>query len=132
MTSAKKRRILLVDDDRDFVQSTCDLLEAEGYEVLSAHDGESGLQTAIREKPDLMLLDVMMATNTEGFEVSRKIPQTPELANMPVIMLTGVRRALTLPFEFEPDATWLPVNEILEKPVTPRNLLEAIRKRFGA
>jgi CheY-like chemotaxis protein len=132
MTAERKRRILLVDDDRDFVQSTRDLLESEGYEVIAAHDGESGLQTAIREKPDLMLLDVMMATNTEGFEVSRKIPQTPELARMPVIMVTGVRRALTLPFAFEPDDTWLPVSDILEKPVAPRALLEAIRKRLGA
>ncbi len=132
MKPERKHRILMVDDDHEFIQSTRDLLESEGYEVITAYDGESGLQTAIKEKPDIMLLDVMMATNTEGFEISRKIPQTPELANMPVIMVTGVRRALTLPFAFEPDDTWLPVNDILEKPVAPRVLLDAIRKRLSA
>lgn len=130
MNAERKRRILLVDDDHEFVQSTRDLLESEGYDVIAAYDGESGLQTAIREKPDLMLLDVMMASNTEGFEVSRKIPQTPELANMPVIMVTGVRRALSLPFAFEPDETWLPVKDVLDKPVAPKLLLDSIRKRL--
>jgi two-component system alkaline phosphatase synthesis response regulator PhoP len=128
--SAKKKRILIVDDDRDFVESNQDLLEANGYQVLSAYDGASGLALAKRERPDLMILDVMMATNTEGFEVSRKIPESPELKNMPVIMVTGIRKEMHLPFAFEPDETWLPVDSLFEKPIEPAKLLAEIKKRI--
>ena len=126
-----KKRILIVDDDRDFVESNKDLLEANGYDVIAAHDGEIGLALAKKAKPDLMILDVMMATNTEGFEVSRKIPETPELKNMPVLMVTGIRREMKLPFAFEPDETWLPVSSLFEKPIEPAVLLEEIKKRLG-
>ena len=128
---ANKKRILIVDDDVNFVESNKDLLEASGYAVIFAHDGTSGLELAKKEKPDLMILDVMMATNTEGFEISRKIPETPELRKMPVLMVTGIRREMNLPFGFEPDETWLPVNSVFEKPIEPETLLEEIKKRIG-
>ena len=130
--SGEAKRILLVDDDRDFVESNKDLLEAQGYAILTAYDGKTGLETAIRERPDLMILDVMMATDTEGFEVSRKIPDTPELKHMRVLLVTGIRRAKHLPFGFEPDDTWLPVNDIMEKPILPEKLLEKIRRLLSA
>ena len=130
--SGEAKRILLVDDDRDFVESNKDLLEAQGYAILTAYDGKTGLETAIRERPDLMILDVMMATDTEGFEVSRKIPESPELKNMRVLLVTGIRRAKHLPFGFEPDDTWLPVNDIMEKPILPEKLLEKIRRLLSA
>lgn len=127
-----KKKILLVDDDADFVESNKDLLEAQGYEVVSAADGESGLQLALKERPDLMLLDVMMAHDTEGFEISRKIPENPELKDMKVILVTGVRKEKDLTYSFEPDETWLPVDKILEKPVPPEKLLEEIKRELGA
>lgn len=126
-----KKKILIVDDDRDFVESNRDLLEANGYEVIAAYDGASGLALAKQARPDLMILDVMMATNTEGFEVSRKIPESPELRNMKVLMVTGIRREMHLPFTFEPDETWLPVDSLFEKPITPATLLAEIQKRIG-
>ncbi len=82
-----KEKILLVDDDLDFVKSTTDLLEAHGYRVISAQDGTSGLSLAKQEHPDLMVLDVMMATKTEGFDVARRIPSCPELAICPCCWL---------------------------------------------
>ena len=127
----EKKKILLVDDDRDLVASNQDLLESEGYEVFTAHDGAAGLEKAKEVRPDLMILDVMMATSSEGFEVSREIPKTPELAGLPVIMLTGVREKMHLPFGFEPDEAWLPVKTVLEKPVDPGKLLAAVREVLG-
>lgn len=123
--------VLIVDDDPDFVESNRDLLEAYGYRVLAAHDGAAGLELARKEKPDIMILDVMMATQTEGFEVARKIPQTPELQGLPVLLVTGVTKDLHLPFGFEPDATWLPVQRVLEKPIAPARLLAEIEKVLG-
>lgn len=127
-----RKRILIVDDDPDFAESNKQLLEANGYEVLYAPDGTRGLEMAKKEKPDLMILDVMMATNTEGFEVSRKIPETPELRKMPILLVTGIRREMNLPFGFEPDETWLPVSSVFEKPIDPEKLLGEIKKRIGA
>ena len=126
-----KRRILLVDDDATFVQANRDLLESEGYEIAAAHDGRSGIEAARAQKPDLIILDVMMATDTEGIEVSRKLHAIPELKGTPVVLLTGIRRAMRLPFGFEPDSEHLPVREVLEKPVPPRRLLEVVRKILG-
>ncbi|MFA6134478.1 MAG: CBS domain-containing protein [Phycisphaerae bacterium] len=114
-----KQTILLVDDDVDFVKSTTDFLEAHGYTVLSAHDGEAGFELARKKRPDLMILDVMMATKTEGFEVARKIPECPDLRTMPVLLVTGVRREMQLGFRLEPDETWLPVSRVMEKPIDP-------------
>lgn len=127
----KQKTILMVDDDRDFVESNKDLVEAHGYRVLTAYDGESGLALARRERPDLMLLDVMMASDTEGFEVSRKIPDTPELRGMPVILVTGIRKEKDLTYGFEPDETWLPVHRVMEKPIDPKELISEIRKALG-
>jgi len=130
-----KAKVLIVDDDPDFVGSTAALLEAVGYEVISAPDGASGLALAKRERPDLMVLDVMMATQTEGFEIARKVPESPELRGMPVLLVTGIRKALHLGFGFSPDETWLPVERVMEKPIDPARFLSTVEdllKRKGA
>ncbi len=127
-----KKRILMVDDDREFVAATRMLLETNGFEFSSANDGASGIEAARRVKPDLIILDVMMTTETEGIDVSRKLRETPEMKKTPVIMLTSIRRAMNLPFAFEPDPDLLPVTAVLEKPVASARLLEEIHKLLGA
>jgi len=82
-------KILVVDDDPDFVLICRTILETEGYQVLEAASGRRALQMMRQDRPDLVLLDVMMATKTEGFEIARKIPTCPELRNMPVLLVTG-------------------------------------------
>lgn len=124
------KNILIVDDDPDFVESNKDLLEAYGYTVHSAPDGASGLEMAKQLKPDVMILDVMMTSQTEGFEVARKIPEQPELKDLHVLLVTGVTKDMHLPFGFEPDSSWLPVDRILEKPISPKRLLSEIQKLF--
>ena len=86
------------------------------------------LEKARQLKPDLMILDVMMATDTEGIEVSRKIAESPDLRTIPVLLLTGIRKAKNLPFGLTPDENWLPVKVVLEKPVPPDVLLKEIQK----
>ncbi len=125
------KKILLVDDNREFVESNRDLLEAQGYEVYTAFDGQTGLAKAAEVKPDLMVLDVMMAHDTEGFEVSRKVPENPDLRNMKILMVTGIRKELELSYTLEPDQTWLPVNKLLEKPVLPEQFLEEVKQALA-
>ena len=119
-------KVLVIDDDNDFVESIVNLLEARGYEVASASKGKDGVEKAKADKPDLILLDVMMTTKDEGFNVARQLHGVEGLKETPVIMVTGVRREMNLPFGFEPDETWLPVKQILEKPVKPEALLNAV------
>ncbi|MDI6727003.1 MAG: response regulator, partial [Smithellaceae bacterium] len=93
----------------------------KGYQVISAYNGKEGIKKALAENPDLIVLDVMMTTHSEGFDVSRELRKVPATKNTPIIMLTSVNT--TVPFKFEPDATYLPVNIFLEKPVSPADLL---------
>lgn len=123
--------ILLVDDDTDLVESNKILLEGEGYTVYTASDGKSGVEEAKKVKPDLMILDVMMAHDTEGFDISRSVAKVPELEGLQVIMLTGIREKKNLPFGFEPDEMWLPCKAVLEKPIAPDKLLAEVRKVLG-
>ena len=91
-----KKKILLVDDDREFIESNRQLLADEDYEVYTAFDGASGIEKAKAVRPDLLLLDVMMAHATEGFDISREIPRIPNLERTPVILLTGIRQKMHL------------------------------------
>lgn len=122
---------MVVDDEPDLVDATQALLEGEGYAVVTAADGAEAYAKALAEKPDLMILDVMMAHGTEGFEVVKKLKANPSTEHLPVIMLTGIRRAKRLPFRFDPDPEWLPVKAVLEKPVKPEDLLRHVREAMG-
>lgn len=127
-----KKKILLIDDDCAFVQANRDLLEAYNYKVFSAQNGADGLELAKREHPDMIILDVMMATDTEGFEIARRLFQLPELKGVRVILVTGINKALNLPYKFEADEAWLPVSHVLEKPIPPKVLLAEIEKLLAA
>ena len=125
------RKVLIVDDDAEFVESNKDLFEAFGYEVYTAADGASGLEMARKVQPQVIILDVMMATDTEGFEIARKIPEAPELKNTKVLLVTGITKALHLPQSLKPDETWLPVDRVLDKPISPDRLIHEVQKLLG-
>ena len=119
------KNILLVDDDMDFLDAVSNLLKAKGYSVSLENDGRKGLAKAKELKPDLMLLDVMMP-NSDGFDIAREMSQDEITNKIPVILLTGVRKAMGFAFKYSPDDTWLPVKAVLEKPVDPELLLKTI------
>lgn len=124
-------KILIVDDDAEMVESTRTLLEADGYKVVAAPHGDAGYAKAREEKPDLILLDVMMQTDREGFEIAQKLKADEATRHIPVIIITGIRRAKQLPFKYEPDDDWLPVKAVLEKPVQPDILLRTLKQAMG-
>ncbi len=123
-------KVLLVDDDREFVEANTLVLENNGYEVIAAYDGEDGKDKALEAKPDVIVLDVMMETNEAGFKVARWLRGREDTKDIPIIMLTGIN--LQFPLNFDKDEIWLPVDEFLEKPVELETLLEAIKKRSPA
>ena len=124
------KKVLMIDDDPEFVDAISNLLDAKGYQVTSASDGKSGIAKAKEVNPDLILLDVMMTTKSEGFDVARAMHNDEALKEVPIIMITGVRKEMNLPFGFEADEDWLPVKTVLEKPVKPEVLLKAVQENI--
>ncbi len=123
-----KKKILVVDDDQDFKAAISILLEAKGYEIHQASSGAEGFSKARLEKPDLILLDVMMTHRTEGFDIAQKLHTEETTKDIPVIMVTGISKETQVFFKYEPDEVWLPVKEVLEKPVKPEALIKAVEK----
>ena len=123
-------KVLMIDDDPEFVDAISNLLDAKGYTVFTASNGKDGVEKAKAEDPDLIFLDVMMTTKNEGFNVARELHEDDNLKETPIIIMTGIRREMNLPFGFEPDETWLPVKKVLEKPVKPEVLLTAVSENI--
>jgi two-component system, OmpR family, alkaline phosphatase synthesis response regulator PhoP len=123
-------KVLVIDDDPDFVEAITTVLEARDYLVDSAPNGKIGIAKAKQKKPDIILLDVMMTTKSEGFDVARELHKVDKLKDVPVLLVTGARREMDLAFGFEPDETWLPVRGVLEKPVNPEVLLKAVEENI--
>lgn len=124
------KKVLMIDDDREFVDAISNLLDAKGYEVHTASNGKDAVARVKAENPDIILLDVMMTTKHEGLDVARDLHEDPTAKETPIIMMTGIRKEMNLPFGLQPDNTWLPVKEVLEKPVKPQVLLTAIEKHI--
>ncbi len=120
------KKILLIDDDVDIIEMNSALLIHAGYRVVSAFTGSEGLEKAVSEKPDLIILDVMMSSVGEGFEVARQIRKNPDIAQTPILMLTGVNREHPFNLRVGPDADWNPVDCFLEKPVQKDMLLDKV------
>jgi len=91
----EKAKILVVDDDMDVITMLEQILTNEGYEVVSAFNKEEGMEKALQEKPDLAILDVMMTTHYEGFEMAREFVDNPELAGIPTLMETSIEVLMT-------------------------------------
>jgi CheY-like chemotaxis protein len=120
-------RILVVDDDPDFVEIIRTILLTENYEVDTAANGNQALAKVRAGKPDLILLDIMMSTILDGVSVSQELHEDPELREIPVIMISSI--ASTEHAEVFPTDEYLHVDRWLSKPVQPQDLLNAV-KRF--
>ncbi|PKN67884.1 MAG: response regulator [Deltaproteobacteria bacterium HGW-Deltaproteobacteria-15] len=121
--------ILMIDDDRDLVQSIRIVLESRNYTVRSAFSGKDGYARIQEKTPNLIILDVMMATDTEGFDLAYKLRHDPRYQSIPIIMVTAFPKKMA---EEGPDKfqhilgeSW-PVSQFIEKPVDPELLLSSV------
>jgi CheY-like chemotaxis protein len=123
-------RILVVDDDIDFQVIMRRILETEGYEVAIAPDGDKALEMVRRgEPPDIVLLDIMMATTLEGVDVAREMKGDPALEKMPIIMISSIA---TSPHAAEfPDDEHIPIDGWISKPVQRTVLLKTLERFLG-
>ncbi len=119
--------ILIVDDDVDLVEALKVILESKGYEVITAHEGEKGYRLAMERRPDLIILDVMMKTMDQGFQVSYKLKHDPDLATIPILLLTSVGKESGFTFSKE-DEDFMVADDIAEKPIKPEDLLSRVER----
>jgi DNA-binding response OmpR family regulator len=120
------RKILLVDDDQDFVAATKMALESRGdFKVLTASDGVFGLSIARAEKPDLIILDVIMPFE-DGFTAAGQFKADPEAANIPIIILTSFSRRVGETDISVAQGMELEAEDYIEKPVSPQELLRRV------
>lgn len=125
------KKILIIDDDIDLVEAMRLTLESAGFEVIDAQDGKKGIEKIESNSPDLVILDVMMGTQDEGFHVAYQIRSNPATSDLPLIMLTAVGQETGFSFDKDKDEDFLPVNEFLEKPIDPDTLIELVKKNLG-
>lgn len=119
------KRVLIIDDDPDFAGAVTALLEGAGYQVGRAPNGTIGLAQAKKERPDIILLDVMMDERTEGFFTLQEIRRTADLARTPVIIVSSFYTEVPH-FRVDPQAGWLPADQFMPKPVDPAQLLAEV------
>ena len=126
------QKILIIDDDPDIIEAMRMPLEANDYEVITASCGKEGLQRAKDETPDLIILDVMMETDTEGFQVAYELRSEDKdsvykkCRETPILMITAISQKKGMSFSPETDEAFLPVDDFVEKPIQPKDLLEKV------
>lgn len=121
------KKALIIDDDADLIEALKLVLESKGYEVHSAPEGESGYKKAEEIKPDVIILDVMMKTKDQGFQVSYRLKNNPSLSHIPILMLTSVGTETGFVFSKD-DEDYLMADDLAQKPITPSELISKIEK----
>ncbi|MCD4684188.1 MAG: response regulator [Bacteroidales bacterium] len=125
----EKKKILIVDDDKDLTIAIQAILENKNYNVVTAINKTEGWEKLKSEKPDLTILDVMMDTSHEGFDMAREIKKDESFKDMPILMLTSISDVTGVNFRAAAsDPDWLPADEYIDKPVEPEELLEQVEK----
>jgi DNA-binding response OmpR family regulator len=128
-----KNKLLIIDDDPDYVGGIKSVLEKAEYDVDVAYNPKDGFQALQSKHYDLLLLDIMMGRGAEGVSVARKIRKDPKLRNIPVLIITGIREQIAFLFPGQPvHPNFVETDELLEKPVEPKLLLEKVSALLNA
>jgi DNA-binding response OmpR family regulator len=121
-------KILIVDDDVDFVEAVRVVLKSRGYKVITAYSREEGMTAAENEKPDLMILDVMMDSPDDGFTLAQDLRK--QGFKKPILMLSSVSKVTGMTYDKNSDM--VPVDAFEEKPIRPEKLLAKIKELLSA
>lgn len=123
---SKKPKILLVDNDVDFIDLNKAVLENNGFEVAVAYSGREGLDKVRFEQPDLIVLDLMMEKHDTGFGFAKTLKADPIYKSIPILMLTAVAAETGIDFSQELDGYWMKTNDYANKPLMPDELVKKI------
>jgi len=122
----KRLKIVVVDDNTDYLFTMETFLKRNGFEVFTADDGKKGLELIRKEGPDLVLLDVMMESLFSGFELCKKMRSEDDLKHIPIIGISGMGDELGINYKQVPDLEYFSPEVFLDKPVDEKRLLQAI------
>jgi len=117
-------KVLIVDDDPDIVDSVSLVLQAEGFAVASATSREDGMKQVDKEKPDLIILDVMMEQPDDGFVVAQDLRHRG--VKTPIIILSSI--GAVTGYKFGRDTEVAPVDDFVSKPIAPKDLVAKVKK----
>jgi CheY-like chemotaxis protein len=122
-------KVLVVDDDPDFVEIVSMVLRKEGYEIESAASGDAALKQMRASPPDVLLLDVMMSTVLDGVNVSFSMAEDPVLKDVPIVMISSIPDS-SHASEFPTDE-YVPISAWITKPVQPQQLVKTVKRLVG-
>ncbi len=120
-------KILVVDDDVDVLDSRKIVLEHNNYEVLTATNIQVADEILKKEKIDLIILDVMMENDSDGFNFAQQVKADDRFSKIPIILATAVNQRTKFKFDIEQDGVFMPVEKFMEKPIDPDDLIVTIR-----
>lgn len=123
-----KKNILVVDDDVDVQFQMKTILGEEGYEPMVADNAEMAWDLLEKEPVDLILLDVMMKKDSDGFNFAQKMKGDKRFKDIPIIMVTAVNQKSPFKFGTATDGDFLPVEMFMEKPIDPEKVLQSVHR----
>jgi CheY-like chemotaxis protein len=121
-------KVLVVDDDPDFHVTVRTVLSRAGYSMVSAYSEREGLDAARRENPDIILLDIIMQTTTDGFEFCREAKRDPRIKHTPILGISAIEKVIGVHHPPDFDTDLFPVDGFLSKPVTPEKLFAELER----
>lgn len=125
-------KVLVVDDDIDYVEAITTVLEANGYEVVVAYEGKEGLEKAKSELPQVILVDLMMNTINEGYDLVRDIRSDDRFGEVPLIMISAAHQVGVFKnANFAPDEVWFPIDMFMDKPIDFKVLLKHLDRMLN-
>ncbi|MCK4658312.1 MAG: response regulator transcription factor [Phycisphaerae bacterium] len=120
------KKILLIDDDPDMHHAVTAILESQGYEVKCCLTGPDGVAAARADTPDLILLDIMLSSPSEGFHLAYDLSKDDELKDVPIIMLSAIGSMMGMDYAQELGSDYIRAEKFLDKPIDAQTLLSAI------
>jgi CheY-like chemotaxis protein len=122
------KTVLIIDDNQDYVLAMKTFLSKNGFFVLTAEDGKKGIEVISERKPEIILLDVMMESLYSGFDVCKYVRNNPQLKNIPIIGISGLKDELGISFDQERDGEYFSPDAFFDKPVDRQALLKSINE----
>ena len=127
-----RKKILIIDDDPSFLEICSAILEESDYQVETASSSKEGLEKLVSQRPDLLLLDIMMAAMDEGLNFATSMKQSEHLSKIPIMIVSaqpdaekGYQRSI------DQEMDWISAEMFMEKPINPQDLLHNVRLLIG-
>lgn len=126
-------KIVIIDDDVECATNAAAILKSRNHQIIMLHSTDEAIEFLIRQKPDLLVLDVMFPNNpVAGFDLVREIRVHDVIKDLPIILLTSVNQEFPMGFSNDDiDSDWMPIQQFLEKPAKSAELLKAVARLLG-